>query len=156
MTRSTPPIAGEACGSLRGYRKGCRCEPCRAAKAASTAKYAEANRARARQWYEENPEVGKERARKWGQENRSKYLNHRRTGYAKRTKGIRQRGIDYEALWTGSCGICSEPMERSLPRGTRLSPTIDHIIPLSKGGDHVPENLQWAHMACNAGKSNRV
>lgn len=33
-----------------------------------------------------------------------------------------------------------------------LSPTIDHIIPMACGGDHVPENLQLACFACNTKK----
>ena len=38
----------------------------------------------------------------------------------------------------------------------RLYPTIDHIIPLSKGGTHTWNNVQLAHMCCNAGKCDKV
>lgn len=34
-------------------------------------------------------------------------------------------------------------------------PTLDHIIPLSKGGAHSWDNIQLAHMSCNAGKCDR-
>lgn len=37
----------------------------------------------------------------------------------------------------------------------RLYPTIDHIIPLSKGGTHTWENVRLAHMSCNAGKRDK-
>ena len=37
----------------------------------------------------------------------------------------------------------------------RLYPTIDHIIPLSKGGAHTWENVRLAHMSCNAGKRDK-
>ena len=31
-------------------------------------------------------------------------------------------------------------------------PTIDHIIPMSKGGGHVWDNVQVAHAICNSAK----
>jgi 5-methylcytosine-specific restriction endonuclease McrA len=34
--------------------------------------------------------------------------------------------------------------------------TVDHIIPLSKGGAHAVANLQLAHLACNIRKGNRI
>ena len=35
-----------------------------------------------------------------------------------------------------------------------LSPTIDHVIPLSKGGTHEPGNCRLACFRCNAIKSD--
>jgi 5-methylcytosine-specific restriction endonuclease McrA len=37
-----------------------------------------------------------------------------------------------------------------------LSGTLDHIIPLAKGGDHTYENIKLAHMICNSYKSDKV
>lgn len=37
----------------------------------------------------------------------------------------------------------------------RLYPTIDHIVPLSKGGTHTWKNVRLAHMSCNAGKRDK-
>ena len=34
--------------------------------------------------------------------------------------------------------------------------TIDHIIPLNKGGKTIPENLQVLCRKCNASKSDKV
>jgi 5-methylcytosine-specific restriction endonuclease McrA len=34
--------------------------------------------------------------------------------------------------------------------------TVDHIVPLSKGGLHVEDNVQLACMACNASKSDTL
>lgn len=34
-------------------------------------------------------------------------------------------------------------------------PTIDHIIPLAKGGEHSWENVQLAHFSCNSAKGAR-
>ena len=35
-------------------------------------------------------------------------------------------------------------------------PSIDHIIPMSKGGGHTWDNVQIAHMICNSLKSNKL
>lgn len=38
----------------------------------------------------------------------------------------------------------------------RLYPTLDHIMPLSKGGRHVWSNVQLAHQACNSAKKDKL
>lgn len=55
------------------------------------------------------------------------------------------------------CGICGKPVDFSLKYPHPLSPTIDHIIPIDKGG-HPSDiaNLQLAHFTCNRQKSNKV
>lgn len=35
-------------------------------------------------------------------------------------------------------------------------PSIDHIIPMAKGGPHIWENVQVAHVMCNSEKGDRV
>ena len=52
--------------------------------------------------------------------------------------------------WT--CGICNEQIDSSRKRPDPLSPSIDHIIPISRGGDHTRENVQAAHLGCNVSK----
>lgn len=59
----------------------------------------------------------------------------------------------------GICKICGKPTDDSdITNGHigRMYPTLDHIIPLSKGGSHTWDNVQLAHMHCNAGKCNRM
>lgn len=52
------------------------------------------------------------------------------------------------------CQICLRPIDRELPSGNRMAPTIDHIIPISRGGSHIPGNCQSAHLLCNASKGS--
>ena len=57
------------------------------------------------------------------------------------------------------CGICGEPVDMSLRRkdeGGVMCPSVDHVIPRSRGGTHDPENLQLAHLYCNQKKSDRL
>lgn len=55
------------------------------------------------------------------------------------------------------CGICGKPVDKNLRWPNPLSPTVDHIIPLDKGGHPSSlENLQLAHFVCNRQKSDKV
>jgi 5-methylcytosine-specific restriction endonuclease McrA len=47
------------------------------------------------------------------------------------------------------CGICGAPVEVA-------DFSIDHIIPLSRGGHHVASNLQVAHLRCNKAKGSKI
>lgn len=71
-------------------------------------------------------------------------------------RGVRVEQVDIDALWTGSCGICGEPMDRSLKHPDPLSKSVDHIHPVSRGGAHAADNLQWAHLICNIRKGAKV
>lgn len=55
------------------------------------------------------------------------------------------------------CGICGNPVDFELKYPHPLSPTIDHIIPVAKGG-HPSDisNLQLAHFSCNRQKSDKL
>ena len=55
------------------------------------------------------------------------------------------------------CQICGRFTNRRvhIPRGEPydpMRPTVDHIVPLSKGGDHLMANAQTAHARCNLEK----
>lgn len=68
-------------------------------------------------------------------------------------KTLKSRHIDKEqllAMWAATeCAICGEPVADA-------DKTIDHIIPVSRGGDNTIANLQIAHLRCNQLKGNRV
>ena len=55
------------------------------------------------------------------------------------------------------CGICGHEVDFGLKFPHPLSPTIDHIIPVAKGG-HPSDisNLQLAHFYCNRQKSDKL
>lgn len=55
------------------------------------------------------------------------------------------------------CGICGKPIDMSLKAPHPMSPCIDHIIPVSKGGHPSDiDNLQLAHWSCNRQKSDKL
>lgn len=55
------------------------------------------------------------------------------------------------------CGICGRDVDFSFKYPHPLSPCIDHIIPVSKGGHPSDiDNLQLAHWICNREKSDKL
>ena len=55
------------------------------------------------------------------------------------------------------CGICGKPVDFSLKYPHPLSPSIDHIIPVAKGGHPSDiDNLQLSHWTCNRQKSDKL
>lgn len=59
----------------------------------------------------------------------------------------------------GICYLCGEPIDwddYQLINGKRFAkgkyPSIDHMIPLSRGGQHSWANVKLAHFSCNASK----
>lgn len=53
------------------------------------------------------------------------------------------------------CGLCCKRVDPNLPYPHPKSASLDHIVPLSRAGRHVRENVQIAHLACNVAKGNR-
>lgn len=47
------------------------------------------------------------------------------------------------------CGLCRGRVAMRLRVPHPKAPTIDHLIPVSEGGDDVKANVQLAHFACN-------
>ena len=53
--------------------------------------------------------------------------------------------------WT--CGICLDPIDRTLPWYDQRSPSVDHVKDLRAGGEHGYANVQAAHLRCNLRKT---
>jgi 5-methylcytosine-specific restriction endonuclease McrA len=58
------------------------------------------------------------------------------------------------------CHLCGGPVDLDAPRtpgkpGWERSLHIDHVIPLSKGGDDTLENVRPSHGKCNVRKHNK-
>jgi hypothetical protein len=54
------------------------------------------------------------------------------------------------------CHICSHPIGQSYVWPDGRSGSMDHVVPVSKGGSHTRDNLKAAHLRCNIHKSNRL
>ncbi|WP_437828977.1 HNH endonuclease [Niallia taxi] len=56
----------------------------------------------------------------------------------------------------GACYLCGEQVDIMLNPNHDLYPSIEHVIPVSKGGTHTWDNVKLAHRKCNYLKSNRL
>jgi len=54
------------------------------------------------------------------------------------------------------CGLCNKKVNRKRKAPHPDSPSLDHIIPLSRGGKHTRRNVQCSHLGCNIKKSNKI
>ncbi len=54
------------------------------------------------------------------------------------------------------CGICGRKINPKLIHPHLKSASLDHIIPISKGGSHTYDNLQPAHLICNSYKCDKI
>lgn len=54
------------------------------------------------------------------------------------------------------CHVCCQPIDPSLNWPHRYSASLDHYIPLSKGGSHTRANAKAAHLICNIRKYDRL
>lgn len=54
------------------------------------------------------------------------------------------------------CWLCEEPIDREAVFPDGLSASLDHVIPLSRGGEHSRANTKCAHLRCNCKKSAKL
>jgi len=54
------------------------------------------------------------------------------------------------------CALCGEPVDRTHKYPHPMAATVDHRVPITKGGEHHLDNVQLAHARCNTSKGNRV
>ena len=146
------------------YQKAYR-EANRDERAAGQKAWREANRERLlaskNAYYEANrEEIAARRAEKWANDPEYRARFHaaeirrkRLLANAKSEPYLRESIFERDG-W--KCGLCDEPIDPELKWPDTRSPSIDHVIPLSLGGDDTPANVQAAHLTCNVSKGNRV
>jgi 5-methylcytosine-specific restriction endonuclease McrA len=114
-----------------------------------------------RKWREANPEQSAESDRKYRESNpekcRATALNvgHRRR--VREAGGEVDESLDVLTVFEEDnyvCQICGKPIDPFLRNRHPMMVTIDHIIPVVKGGSHTRDNVQTAHYRCNAAKDN--
>lgn len=129
----------------------------------------------------EATEKAKERHRRWYAANRERVSEYRRRLYSERQAETgaatvaayrranpgkqaeienRRRArllgqfvapVKFEEIWQrdgGICQLCHLPIAQA-------EASLDHIVPLARGGTHEPANVQLAHRRCNSRKGAR-
>lgn len=136
---------------------------------------AEKKRESDRRWRERNQERAREYERRRYREDREREIEYRRR-YRRENRGkIREHNRKRRALKIGllsenyspeditrahgkKCYLCEGEVDLDLPRGSSLSPQIDHVHPLSREGcpGDVVSNVRWTHAICNIKKGDKL
>lgn len=92
-------------------------------------------------------------------ETQSDAQNGRNTHHKRAVRaGVRYERINRRKVYERDgwkCGICHKAVDPACKWPDLMSPSLDHIIPIAHGGDHVYSNVQLAHWKCNTNKAHR-
>lgn len=92
-------------------------------------------------WHSKNKEKNRDRA-------------HRRRAIVRAGENL-----DLDLLWSesgGACPDCGCAIDRSTPYPEPGFGSIDHIVPVSRGGAHTQDNIRLVCLPCNIRKSNKM
>lgn len=155
--------------ALRNWCK--RCERARVKQYRD--KNPEAVKATWHRWYVKNKERHTENNRRWESENpdrvrelKNRYNktpngqeNRRKQSHLCRVRKYETTFEEFSSIeiferdgWR--CSICGKKVNRRFKWPNQMSASLDHIIPLSKGGTHTRDNVCCAHLQCNQLKNN--
>jgi len=131
---------------------------CKVCNRLRSKRYRQENEARVkeqiRQWHEDHKESVNIYKRNWELNNRDKIRPmKRKSEQSRRARKLNQfvEIVDPLIVYArdnGVCQLCWDPV------GVDFH--IDHILPLSKGGEHSYKNTQLTHPQCNLSKGSRV
>lgn len=130
-------------------------------RAASIAWYY-ANQARAiensRKWRARNPETAKASLIKWRANNQDKVGKAKARRAQSELEGSATPELIQQKWDTSShtCILCEQPIDDTLPARHPKSRTLEHLIPIARGGTHDIDNLDFAHYSCNASKGAKT
>ena len=95
--------------------------------------------------------------KKYYRRNPSKYQDHNAVRRAKikeaTTDNVDRIRVFERDGW--ECHICGDPISKEAVWPSPESVSLDHVIPLSKGGAHSYDNCKAAHWGCNSAKGDR-
>ena len=95
-----------------------------------------------------NEQAWNDRRRNNAQARRARMKGARTGGSVFLSEIIERDGTD--------CHLCGRPVDMTLAWPSRDSKSVDHVVPLSKGGAHELSNCALAHMGCNSSKGARL
>lgn len=105
-----------------------------------------------RAWRELNAEAVSSAKRAWREENRERVYEGNERRLARKRGATRTERVYRRIVWErdgGVCRLCLQPADPS-------SWHLEHLTPLSRGGDHTYDNVAVSHPGCNLAKFRRT
>jgi len=98
-------------------------------------------------WYENNKEKVDENNRRWRINNYDKWLSYGRNYWSRRNGDFSyEEWLMLQTEYDNKCAYCGKI--------TKL--TIDHVVPISRGGEHDIGNVLPACKSCNSKKNTKL
>lgn len=148
------------CGTHSGYQSHLKrgekaCSPCKSA-----------NSFYRKEWGNKNRKRSNEIAYHWGRNNPDKVRSHMRN--VTRRRRANKLSVESEAytqdlilsIYGDNCHICLTKIDLTAPQhplggsGWELGLQLDHVVPLSNGGNDKIENIRPSHTKCNMKKGS--
>lgn len=145
----------------RAYRQANREKIQRQARAYydnNKARILEYSRAYSREWRTANPERAREQRRRWRANNPDKVGKATARRAQVELEGNATREL-IQAKWeasSGTCCPCGESINPDLKSPDPMSLTVEHKVPIARGGRHDIDNIDFAHRVCNSSKGART
>lgn len=168
------------CGTRSGYNRHIRlkqiaCDACKLANRKWVSEWSKNNPDRtkeinkkARDKYRARPEIQQKRiedGRKYLQTENGKEAaarsNSRRRAHKMNAASEKYTTQDVLNFYGNICHICNITIDLSLPRKVghenwQMGLQLDHVIPISKGGNDSLDNVRPSHGICNKKKSDKI
>ena len=128
----------------------------RAAKKAWALANPDRRRARNKVWRLGNPDKARASTKAWELANPEKQRAHCQKRRALKRDAFVE-AVDPRVVFqrdNGQCGICGQTVLLKLRYPHPQSASLDHIVPLAKGGVHSYQNTQLSHLVCNKRKND--
>ena len=106
-------------------------------------------------WNRESRADGRQKPEPWTEARKERWKKRQQAKKAASTgRPVVREAIGDRDGWI--CYLCEQPIDRSLVWPDPESATTDHVVPLSKGGEHDPDNVRITHARCNSAKGDRL
>lgn len=92
---------------------------------------------------------------KWHSERMGPYVQARRAAKA----GVEADSFTAAEIFERDnfvCWICGDEALADAPKNHPQRATLEHVVPLSRGGAHSRANVRCAHLLCNLRKGGRI
>jgi HNH endonuclease len=119
------------------------------------------NRERSRNWYYANRDRNLENTKQWTAANPERRKAIAREAASRRRVALKSGVVEsfrHDEIFIRDnwiCQLCQTPVDRTLTHPHPMSVSLDHIVPVSMGGDHTRSNVQTTHLRCNVRKNAR-